>query len=136
MNPDSFKMLNEAFESIFSGKPYPFTVKNENSTKSPLIPGRIVTFKIDDSPYFGFILQSDIIVYIDKTGKFQGYLTNCTLDKPYKIDKVFTPTKDHFKLSECNNMNLEWSRPLEKVFKTISEIEKELGLVQGTLEIK
>lgn len=102
--------------------------------KSNIIPGRIVEFNIDEQKYFGFILSSQNIMYVNTKGEVKGYLNGFTMDNPYKIDRILVPTTNHYQLKDYNNMSVAWQRPIV-VRKTVSEIEKELGLTPGTLVI-
>lgn len=105
--------------------------------KKNLLPGRIVELDVNGEIHFGFILESNIIVYITKQGQIKGYLTYCTMDLPYKILRILIPKRGHFRLKDCDEMTVAWERPKKPVTvkKTISDIEKELGLNPGTLEI-
>lgn len=109
---------------------------SNNTFESALIPGRIIVFEDGDKIRYGFIIKSNIIVYVNSKGEIQGYLKNFTKDSPYKINRILIPTDEKFKLTECSEMLVAWKRkdPII-VKKTKEEIEKALGLEPGTLEI-
>lgn len=100
-------------------------------------PGRIVELEIKGQRYFGIILSCNTIVYITEKGEIKGYLNNYTIDHPYKINKILCPTSKYFQLKDFDKMLVMWERPIKPttIKKSISEIEKELGLEPGTLEI-
>ena len=55
----------------------------------------------------------------------------------YQVKKIFVPTPHCFKLSDYTKMDVAWPKVKNKVVKkTIAEVEKELGLEPGTLEIQ
>lgn len=105
------------------------------SFKDVTKPGYIVELKINESTYFGIILDSKTIVYVNKQGAIKGYINNYTENIPYKIIAIYKPTIEHFKLSDYQNMSVVWEQTKPKIKKSKSEIEKELGLEPGTLEI-
>lgn len=121
--------------------------KNRNlidSFNAEFLPGRIVLLEIRNQKHFGFILSSRTIAYIDTKGQLRGYLTypdkwvmGCDDKSPYKIKKILVPTTSHYLLTDYEKMPVAWSSEKERipVRKTVSEIEKELGLDPGTLEI-
>lgn len=115
-----------------------------NSLDAEFLPGRIVLLEIRGQKYFGFILSSRTIAYVDTKGQLKGYLTypnkqvmDCDDKSPYKIKKILVPTTSHYLLTDYEKMPVAWSSEKERipVRKTVSEIEKELGLDPGTLEI-
>lgn len=89
----------------------------------------------------GFIISSGTIIYANNKGEIKGYLRGC-LDSPkdgnfYQVKKIFVPTPYCFKLSDYKKMDVAWPKVKNKVVKkTVSEIEEELGLEPGTLEIQ
>lgn len=109
--------------------------------KSEFLPGRIVQLTVRDQEYLGFIISSGTIIYANNKGEIKGYLRGC-LDSPkdgnfYQVKKIFVPTPYCFKLSDYKKMDVAWPKVKNKVVKkTVSEIEEELGLEPGTLEIQ
>lgn len=110
---------------------------SKNDFKAALLPGRIVELEIKGERRLGFILTSGTIVYTNDQGEIKGYLNGFTMDYPYKIQRILIPTTNCFQLKDYKKMQVAWSRPIETVTikKSVSEIEKELGLAPGTLEI-
>ena len=112
-----------------------------NDFKSEFLPGRIVQLIVKDQEYFGFIISSKAIVYVNNKGEIKGYLSGC-FNSPkngsfYQVKKIFVPTPHCFKLSDYTKMDVAWPKIKNKVVKkTIAEVEKELGLEPGTLEIQ
>lgn len=115
-----------------------------NSLNTEFLPGRIVLLEIRGQKHFGFILSSRTIAYVDTKGQLRGYLTypdkrvmECDDKSPYKVKKILVPTTSHYLLTDYEKMPVAWSSEKERipVRKTVSEIEKELGLDPGTLEI-
>lgn len=98
-------------------------------------PGYIFKFENKGEIYFAICLTANRSIYVDKNGVIKGYLVNPTSDVPYKVLEVRQPTVEHFKLTDFDLMNLVWTRPVDKVKKSIADIEKELGLTPGSLEI-
>ena len=98
-------------------------------------PGFIIKFENKGETYFAICLTANRSIYVDKNGMVKGYLVNPTPDTPYKVLEVRQPTTEYFKLTDFDSMNLIWTRPVEKVKRSIADIEKELGLAPGSLEI-
>lgn len=48
-----------------------------NDFKSEFLPGRIVQLIVKDQEYFGFIISSKAIVYVNNKGEIKGYLSGC-----------------------------------------------------------
>lgn len=128
--PDFFKSTLENTKSKKSEDVY-------ESFNKAIQPGRIVELEINEQRYLGVILTSHTIMYINSQGEVKGYINNFTMDNPYKIKKILVPSDKVFQLKDYRRMIVAWKRPIERVTvrKTIAEIEKELGLKPGTLEI-
>lgn len=110
--------------------------QNSHSFIDALKPGRIIEFLLGKEQLFGIVLESYTIVYITKQGQIKGYLNNYSINLPYKIVRIYQPDKVHYQLKDYKLMSVVWERPKEeKVKKSIADIEKELGLAPGTLEI-
>lgn len=112
------------------------TISYDILFRSYLIPGYYVIFEKDSIKYYGIILSNKVIVYFDYTGKLQGYLKDFKYNEPYKMLEICKPQNDNFTLKYIDELEVVWKYPKEKVTKSISEIEKELGLEPGTLIIK
>lgn len=110
---------------------------SENNFYDEIKPGRIVVLEVKGEKYFGFILTGGIIIYTNEKGEIKGYLKNYTSDHPYKIEKILIPTKECYQLQNYKSMTVAWTRPSKPVIvtKTISELEKELNLEPGSLQI-
>lgn len=141
---DSLKELFEQLDQLAKNellKQQTYTNKKDNSDinssfENALKPGRIVKLEISGVCYLGIILSSKTIVYVSFDGQIKGYLNNYTMDKPYKIDCIIEPSPESFQLKDYKKMKYVWIRPQAKpVKKSVAEIEKELGLTPGTLEI-
>lgn len=136
----------EQFEKILGkNKNKEDNVTNTNLTnafKAEFLPGRIVRLEIRGQKYFGFILSSKTIAYVNYKGELKGYLNDClntfTVDCPYKIYQILIPTASCYQLKDYGRMQVAWPKIEKKITvkKTIAEIEKELGLDPGTLEIR
>jgi hypothetical protein len=101
---------------------------------APFAPGYYVKLQGEDI-YYGIIVDAKHMIYFDKSGNKVKYLRNYTTDHPFKILEIRKPTDDFFKFNDMDQMPIIWTRPAEKVKKTIADIEKELNLTPGTLEI-
>lgn len=134
------------FKNFFDLLGIPFNIKDlENSDmqvefKKPsfeycLQPGNIMKFDNKGEKYFAIVLNDNRCVYVDKSGVIKGYLVNPTMDTPYKALEIRKPTANNFKLVDFDAMDLVWKRPVDKIKKSLSDIEKELGLTPGSLEI-
>lgn len=106
----------------------------EEKFKEALVPGRIVEL---DNGYLGFIVTPEVIMYSNRQGQIKGYLTNFTVDFPYEIKRILIPTSEYYQLKDYNKMKAAWTHKQKPVTvkKSISEIEKALGIKPGTLEI-
>lgn len=94
-----------------------------------LKPGYYVVFNKDNVTYYGIVLSNYRIIYFTSKGQLMGYCsTKCDIKKIYKPGTYYA-------LTDLDQMELVWEAP-KKVTKSISEIEKALGLEPGTLEIK
>ena len=133
------------FSNFLNGLGIPFDLSMEDpdihvEMKTPSFeysvhPGYIIKCEIKGEYHFAIALTPSRSIYMDKTGQVKGYLASPTQDNPYKVVEVRRPTSEYFKLSDFDNMELMWKRPADKVKKSIADIEKELGLTPGTLEI-
>lgn len=109
---------------------------NEKLFKEAIQPGFIAELEINNQRHLGIILTSNTIIYINDKGEIKGYINNFTKDDPYKINCIVSPTKEFFKLKDYNSMPVIWKRKKPATIKkSIKEIEKDLGLQPGTLEI-
>ena len=94
-----------------------------------LKPGYYVVFNKDNVIYYGIVLSNYRIIYFTSKGQLMGYCsTKCDIKKIYKPGTYYA-------LTDLDQMELVWEAP-KKVTKSISEIEKALGLEPGTFEIK
>lgn len=127
------KLCNETDNSVKKEKSS--DIKDE--FKAALLPGRIVELEVKGQRCLGFILTSGTVVYTNDQGQIKGYLNGFTMDHPYKVQKILIPATNCFQLKDYNKMQVAWCRPIETITvkKSVSEIEKELGLAPGTLEI-
>lgn len=98
-------------------------------------PGYILKFEDMGKKRFAIAITSNRLVHVDEFGKIKGYLVNPTMDAPYKVLEVRQPDSENFKLVDFDSMNLVWKRPVEKVKKSLTDIEQQLGMEPGTLEI-
>lgn len=127
--PEFFKIALENTEHIKRND------MNQNF-ENAIQPGRIVELEINNQCYLGIVLTSKTIMYVNSKGEIKGYINNFTMDQPYKINRIFTPTTNVFKLKDYKRMPIVWKRPERVVIKkSIKEIEAALGLEPGTLEI-
>lgn len=102
----------------------------ENSFDSNIQPGYLVNFECMGEKYKGIIMANkDIMYYNCTTNKVEGTIGNYTENSPYIITSIERPTE------ESDLYEVVWSATPHKVKKSISEIENELGLTPGTLEI-
>lgn len=142
VKPSSLDLFAEQFNKISDKEKEDINFNPINDFKSEFLPGRIVLLEINGQRYFGFILSSNTIVYVNNKGQIIGYLNGCLskyeINSPYnKIKQILIPTATCYQLKDYAKMQVAWSKVEKKVTikKTISEIEKELGLTPGTLEI-
>lgn len=98
-----------------------------------LNPGYYVVLKKDTTIYYGVVLSNGYIMYFTSTGSIVGYCAPNSSN--ITVLKVYKPTEYNFTLNSLDYMDLIYEAP-KKVTKSISEIEKALGLEPGTLEIK
>lgn len=98
--------------------------------------GHIIMFTKNDITYYGIILCNNIIIYFDNKGKLTGYISNLVFEHPYKIIGIYKPNQSAFTLNDIDKMECVYKNLPKKVTKTISELEKELGLEPGTLIVK
>lgn len=109
------------------------------STEAPkkldniLHPGRIIRFKKGDEIYLGVLLTETTCVYFNNEAKIKGYGTNLNLNYDGLLG-VYQPTTEHYRIQDYQNMIVIWERKCT-IKKSIAEIEKELGLDPGMLEI-
>lgn len=108
--------------------------KNMSNTENLFIPGRLVTLLVEKKFYIGIILTEKKCACFNTIGHIEGYIDNLNLDDGTVLG-VYQPTSEHYKLKEYDQMTVIYKRQ-DRVKKTISEIEQELGLAPGTLEIK
>lgn len=138
--------ISNRFEDMINNKQNVNKTVSINKTihdfKKAFQPGRIVQLTVKGNEYFGIILCSNTIMYMDKKGLTKGYLNidfdKLFTDENYTIHKILVPTLTCFSLAEYKQMCVAWSnekKEATKVKKTKAEIEKELGLSPGTLEI-
>lgn len=112
----------------------------EEDTKMPSFnyscqPGNILKIANQDDYFYAIVLTKDRFIYFDKFANMKGYLSDLTENIPFKVLEVRKPTSEDFALSNYDNMELIWKRPVEKIKRSIADIEKELGLTPGSLEI-
>lgn len=124
----------------------PFDVKQvkdldiKEDTKIPSFdyscqPGNILKIANKDDYFYAIVLTNNRFIYFDKYANMKGYLSDLTENIPFKVLEVRKPTSENFALSNYDNMELIWKRPVEKIKRSIADIEKELGLTPGSLEI-
>lgn len=139
--------LEESFEEItnkIKNNPVEYmagSIKNilnmhTESTNNPLDnvkPGDILRVEYKNTIMLGILLTNSTAILFNSTDI--KYISNFTLDSPYKIISIRRPSDKHYRLDDFMNMELIWDRGPIKVEKTIAEIEKELGLEAGSLSI-
>ena len=112
---------------------------NNDAFHTALVPGRIIQFENSGVVRFGIILSNGTVMHFTGNNlSAAGYINNITEDTPYRVVKILKPTSKYYNLKDINNMEVAWERKVvkPKVTKTVSEIEKELGLAPGTLTIR
>lgn len=107
--------------------------KLEELQKDPFYPGRVIRIQVGTEVCFGILLTESKCIYFNEQGQIKGYATNLNLESD-KILGIYEPTEEHYKVQDYKNMDVIWERK-NNVKKSIAEIEKELGLDPGTLEI-
>lgn len=106
-----------------------------NSLQDAMQPGYYVIVNNEQETYYGVILDKSHILCFNAQGVMTKYIVKYTDDKPDKIMKICKPSDKYFKAKDIHNMEVVWERQKPKVKKTLSDIEKELNLEPGTLEI-
>lgn len=100
-----------------------------------LIPGYYIVFDKMGETYYGVMITTRIAMIFDSKRNNMSYLTNFTENEPYCILKVCKPNDKYFRAKDIEFMDVVWSRPKNRIKKSISEIEALLQLEPGTLEI-
>lgn len=108
---------------------------NMSTFKTFINSGNYIILEKLNQIYYGIIINHTHAMIFDSTGNNISYISNFTENEPYKILKVCKPSDIYFKVKDIDNMEVLWERPKNRVKKSISEIEKELNLEPGTLEI-
>ena len=103
--------------------------------EAALKPGNIAIMKQGEIKMCGIILPNQTMVKISADGKVTGYMSQFTANSPLVIEAIYRPTEEHYALHDYRNMQLVWKRPVDKVKKSMREIEEALGLTPGSLEI-
>lgn len=106
-----------------------------NSIQDAMHPGYYVVINNEQETYYGVILDKSHILCFNAQGVMIKYIIKYTDDKPDKIMKICKPSDKYFKAKDIHNMEIVWERQKPKVKKTLADIEKELNLEPGTLEI-
>lgn len=106
-----------------------------NSIQDAMCPGYYVVINNEQETYYGVILDKSHILCFNAQGVMTKYIIKYTDDKPDKIMKICKPSDKYFKAKDIHNMEIVWERQKPKVKKTLADIEKELNLEPGTLEI-
>lgn len=106
-----------------------------NSLQGAMQPGYYVVVSNAQETYYGVILDKSHILCFNAQGIMIKYIVKYTDDKPDKIMKICKPSDKYFKAKDIHNMEVVWERQKPKVKKTLADIEKELNLEPGTLEI-
>ena len=106
-----------------------------NSMQDAMHPGYYVVINNEQETYYGVILDKSHILCFNAQGVMTKYIIKYTDDKPDKIMKICKPSDKYFKAKDIHNMEIMWERQKPKVKKTLADIEKELNLEPGTLEI-
>ena len=111
---------------------------NNSTFEKELKPGRIVKFKFKNTVLYGIIVQGGGIYKINAKGQIEGYIQNYTANVPLEAVAIYEPSKDVFCLHEIEKMKVCWKAvmPKKTVRKSKQDIEKELGLEPGSLEIE
>lgn len=115
------------------------TRNEESSFYKELVPGRIVQFENAGMIRYGIVLSNGTVMHFSGSNlAASGYINNITEDRPYRVVRILKPTSQYYNLKDVNNMEVAWERKVRKpkVTKTITEIEKELGLAPGSLVIE
>lgn len=123
-NPSEITKFNtfDELKAAVEGK----SITSSRSFGNSLIPGCFVDF--EDYTIPGFITaERNLAVFAQTTGEW-NIISNFTEDCPRKITRIYSADRD-------GNTTTIWERPIEKVKKSISEIEKAMGLEPGSLEI-
>lgn len=106
-----------------------------NSMQEAMHPGYYVVINNEQETYYGVILDKSHILCFNAQGVMTKYIIKYTDDKPDKIMKICKPSDKYFKAKDIHNMEIVWERQKPKVKKILADIEKELNLEPGTLEI-
>ena len=115
------------------------TRNEESSFYKELVPGRIVQFENAGMIRYGIVLSNGTVMHFSGSNlAASGYINNITEDRPYRVVRILKPTSKYYNLKDVSNMEVAWERKVRKpkVTKTITEIEKELGLAPGSLVIE
>lgn len=111
----------------------------ESNFHKELVPGRIVQFENAGMIRYGIVLNNGTVMHFSGSNlAASGYINNITEDRPYRVVRILKPTSKYYNLKDVSNMEVAWERKVRKpkVTKTITEIEKELGLAPGSLVIE
>lgn len=111
----------------------------ESNFHKELVPGRIVQFENAGMIRYGIVLSNGTVMHFSGSNlAASGYINNITEDRPYRVVRILKPTSKYYNLKDVSNMEVAWERKVckPKVTKTITEIEKELGLAPGSLVIE
>ena len=112
----------EELKAAVEGK----SITSSRSFGNSLIPGCFVDF--EDYAIPGFITaERNLAVFAQTDGEW-NIISNFTEDCPRKITRIYSADRN-------GNTTTIWERPIEKVKKSISEIERAMGLEPGSLEI-
>lgn len=123
-NPSEVTKFNtfDELKAAVEGK----SITSSRSFGNALIPGCFVDFEESNVP--GFITAERNLAAFLQTNEEWSIISNFTEDYPRKITRIYSADKD-------GNTTTIWERPIAKVKKSISEIEKAMGLEPGSLEI-
>lgn len=113
--------------------------ENSNDLSKYLAPGYIVKFTKHDTVYLGVVICDNNVMYMTTDGYVKGYVGNFTDCAPFVVEAIYKPSSEHFVVHELDKMEIVYQKSTKKepvkVNKSISDIEKELGLEPGTLNI-
>lgn len=110
----------------------------DNDFYQELVPGRIVRFENAGMIRYGIVLSNGTVMHFSGSNlSASGYINNITPERPYIVSQILKPTNEHFNLKEAEFMETVWERTPKKskTSMTVQDIEKQLGLEPGSLNI-
>lgn len=127
-----------AAEERKKDKPIEKEVDEDADFYQELVPGRIVQFENAGMIRYGIVLSNGTVMHFSGSNlAASGYINNITPERPYMVRRILKPTSTCFNLKDIESMEVAWEHRYKKpkTNMTIQDIEKQLGLEPGSLNI-